>query len=192
MLCAIDVETSGLIPGRHEILQLGLYTEKAEFLLQVKALHPEWADPESLKINGLNPEQGVHPSEAVKMLDHWWETNFGDLTGFKLEPLGHNAGSFDMPMVRALLLGELGPDLGFKAYDRWFSYRIRDTAVLALALQDAGRITTGPSLDKLVARFGLRRSSIHNALEDARLEYAVYKKLVHMISFPAQKGDLKW
>ena len=58
MLAFLDVETTGLIPGYHEIVNVGIVlsdvdgNEKARILLYVQPSHPERASQEAVAING--------------------------------------------------------------------------------------------------------------------------------------------
>ena len=66
ILAAFDLETTGLDPAVHDIIEIAIVplnpdfkrSELPEFTARIKAVHPENADPESLKISGLNPLEG--------------------------------------------------------------------------------------------------------------------------------------
>ena len=66
ILAAFDLETSGLDPAVHDIIEIAIVplnpdfkrSDLPEFTARIKAVHPENADPESLKISGLNPFEG--------------------------------------------------------------------------------------------------------------------------------------
>ena len=66
ILAAFDLETSGLDPAVHDIIEIAIVplnpdfkrSDLPEFTARIKAVHPENADPESLKISGLNPLEG--------------------------------------------------------------------------------------------------------------------------------------
>lgn len=62
VLAHIDVETTGLIPGHHEIVDIGVvYTDLEGNILEkwhrrVMPEHPERAEPAAAKINGFDPK----------------------------------------------------------------------------------------------------------------------------------------
>ena len=62
MLAFLDVETTGLIPGYHEIVNVGIVlsdvdgNEKARILLYVQPSHPERASQEAVAINGFEKD----------------------------------------------------------------------------------------------------------------------------------------
>lgn len=79
VLAHIDVETTGFVPGYHEIVDIGVvYTEKDGTILarwhrRVMPRHPERAEPEAVAINGFDPEiwkerGALSPEEAVESL----------------------------------------------------------------------------------------------------------------------------
>lgn len=66
ILAAVDLETTGLDPIVHDIIELAIVplnpdfsrSELPEFVARIKAVHPENADSDSLQINRLNPHEG--------------------------------------------------------------------------------------------------------------------------------------
>ena len=77
MLAFLDVETTGLTPGFHEVVNVGIIladlegNEKARMLLYIEPNYPERATPEALAINGYEPklwrQMGAVP--AVQAVD---------------------------------------------------------------------------------------------------------------------------
>lgn len=64
IISLIDVETTGLEPAHHEIVDIGCVQFDSETLevlnrvsLMVRPKHPEWAEPKALEINGYSDEE---------------------------------------------------------------------------------------------------------------------------------------
>ena len=76
ILAAFDLETTGLEPAVHDIIEIAIIplnsdfsrSELPEFVARIKAVHPENADPDSLRINGLNPLEGEEIEQVAENL----------------------------------------------------------------------------------------------------------------------------
>jgi DNA polymerase III epsilon subunit-like protein len=61
MLAFIDVETTGLVPGWHEMIDIGVVmteldgTPVDEFFLRIQPAHPERLDPGAFRVNAFSP-----------------------------------------------------------------------------------------------------------------------------------------
>lgn len=186
-LLIIDTETGGLDPQEYSILTLGAVVWNNggiddEILLEIA--EPEIkACKEALDVNGIDPvlhgQMGLDPLTCVNHLKGFLVKN--DMLGRrrKVHVAGHNFVSFDLGFVKRLyrMAGE--------DYEKLFSYRLLDTQTLALALEQAGRLPGihGTSLNDLCAHFSvpLNRSSVHNALEDARATAKLLTRMLDMI-----------
>ena len=91
----IDVETTGLNPNIHEIIEVAIVTKDESYHAKVIPMNIEHASPKALEINGYNEKDwyGAVPAKDVairtaKMLD-----------GKTI--IGHNP-SFDMSFLREL------------------------------------------------------------------------------------------
>ena len=96
--------------------------------------------------------------------------------------VGHNIGVFDVPILRRYL-GDL-------RYRRLFHYRIRDTAVFARGLSDAGvlKVCGKGKLVDICAALGMEPTAgtHHGAVQDATDEAHAYAAMVRLV-----KGLLK-
>jgi DNA polymerase-3 subunit epsilon len=169
-LCFVDVETTGLDPQRHEIIEIGAIrvdpstlAVTAEVEVRVVPLHVERADPESLRINGYSPEG-------------WADAVYLDEAFEQLAPLADGAvlAGHNVPFDKAFLnegwkrLGRVHPKV---------DHHTLDTASLAWPLYTAGTVQS-LSLGALCEHFGIRRIFPHRALDDARAALELAKRLV--------------
>ena len=96
-LCFVDVETSGLDPAKHEMLEFAVAFENGEGLsFKIKPEDIGHADPYALKVNGYTPEAWVGAYDfkeaAWKIAEHLKEHVL----------VGHNV-KFDVGFINALL-----------------------------------------------------------------------------------------
>ncbi len=175
-LAFIDLEMTGLIPGEHEILEIGLVlVEQAviegkssfkileEFEIKTKPKHIERADPESFAINHYNDkdwEEAVPLRQALEIL-------MEKVTGSAM--VGHNV-SFDSAFLGFALAGE-----GMK---NTMHYRRLDTISIAFAKLHTHEDVKKLSLRSLCEYFGVENKKAHSALADARATYEVFLKLM--------------
>jgi hypothetical protein len=167
-MCAIDTETTGLISGYHEIIQMSFLplNEKLEpsgvfplFDIILMPDHPERIEREALRKIGrdkfeLACNEGVNQLVAFELWELWFQKlNLGEKR--RVTPLGYNYASFDQWMLREWM----GPE----NYGFYMDSRIRDPFLVANFLNDKadfhGRKPQYPNL-KLgqIARNNARRS----------------------------------
>lgn len=178
MIISLDVETTGLTSGFHEITELGAvilddaFNEISTFSTLMKINKPERYSLEAQSISGITVEElekhGKGQMAArIEFMD-WVYTHMDDE---KLTPLGHNY-DFDKQFLNVFLGAQ---------YDDLFTYRYRDSQRAAGLLIDAGVINPEKvGLDKLAEYFGMS-PQIHRALADAKLCVEVYKRLIQEI-----------
>ena len=179
-LCVIDTETTGLYAGTHELIELCIIPVDDKlnrigypFHVQIKALFPERAHPKALKINGLDPTEGVSAQAARELL-----TKQMDDAGIKkFIPIAQNW-EFD----RSFLKEFLG-----RNFEKRFHYRAEDTQRLAAGINRAHIIATGTplfkstSLKNLANTFCIDYSGAHRAERDCEITLDVYRKLCSFI-----------
>ena len=83
ILAAIDIETTGLDVGKHEIIDFAIVpldddfkvSTLPEFSIRIRADHPENADVLAMQINRLNPAEGVSRNAAAEEFRQWLSDN---------------------------------------------------------------------------------------------------------------------
>lgn len=179
MKVAIDVETTGLIPGYHEIIQIAVQPLDDEFDPEGEPMYcrllpeyPERADPEALAKSGLRLNDPALSQE--RGADVLWE-HFEKWGGKGLIPLAHNW-SFER--------GFLGAWLGEELFSQVFFGHARDSMLFALQYQDRADILgqkrpfTSVSLESLCEQFGIVNEKPHDALHDAIAGAKLYRALL--------------
>lgn len=176
-LAFIDLETTGLSTSRHEIIEIGCIIadqiggtegpprveKREEFEIRVRPRHIETADAEALAINGYTEERwhdAIDLKEALEILSE--KTKDCVLVGQNI--------TFDW-MFLAKAFEEEGVDC-------LMDYHRLDTLGIAFAkLYDKPEIQSF-SLRSLAEYFGVEQKNAHRALDDIRVTFEVYKKLL--------------
>jgi DNA polymerase-3 subunit epsilon len=171
MLAFVDVETTGLDPDVHEIIQVAILVESQTtnqvvmgFETKVKPQNLEVADPKALELNGYQN----HPE--------WW-----DSAPVMNEELAAVIASY---LKNAIMVGQnVGFDKGFlqkalKKYDMWdwIGHHTVDTA--SMAIEHLGPLgVSSVSLKNTCKVLGIPNENEHDAMADVRRCRAVYHKL---------------
>jgi DNA polymerase III alpha subunit (gram-positive type) len=172
-LAFVDIETTGVNPFKHEIIEIGCmmvrqnddgtYTALEEFEVKVKPEHIESAEISALRVNGYDESQWLFAhsqKEALTLISQKCE-------GAVM--VAQNA-SFDYSFLA----------VGFGKYDvpDPFFYAKLDTIPLAYL-----RFKDDPDMDsftlrKLCERFGIKNDKAHTAMADIRATFEVFKRLM--------------
>ncbi len=191
-VCVMDVETTGLDPNWHEMIQICILPldsdlkprqDVAPFYINLKPDNPERADPKALKINGLKLAEiavsGYDREKARDLLEAWVAqlklpaTKWG--TSKKIIPLGQNY-PFDRSFIQAWL--------GNEEYNQYFDYHNRDTMCAALYLNDRaamhGESVPFPkvNLKYLASQLKIQHDRGHDSLQDCVVTAKVYRAMV--------------
>ncbi len=184
ILAHIDTETTGLIPGYHELVDIGIvYTDFDGNILQewhkrLMPLHPERADPGAVKINGFDPkvwrkEGALSPSRALEQMLAFEDDHFPGKTILRV---AYNC-KFDAAFFDHLFRDN-GKDADKPHYSYFWldipsmawmmGYRFLSEADLAKALgvKDSPRASKGDSPLE------------HTGLADAETNVRVYRALL--------------
>jgi DNA polymerase-3 subunit epsilon len=182
IIAAIDLETTGLDPHFHDIIEIaiqpldGSFEPLADippFVARIKARRPQNASAKAMEVNGLDLNDGDEYHEFLARLLAWLD----EYRVEKIQMLGQNA-DFDRSFIEADI-PELGRMLGHRD--------IRDSQRLACAYNDLVRLRTGrPAFEKLGLSnlrkaLGIEGSQEHRALDDALDTAKVYKALLERI-----------
>jgi len=188
LLCVVDTEVTGLIPGKHEIFEicilplnakLEVSREHLPFNIKIKPEKTEDIAWEVLNVTQTSFMElcntGMDKWEAADLFVSWYEKL--DLPNNKrICPLAHNW-VFDKPFIQDWL--------GFAEFNLRFDGRYRDTMSLALAINDHHDSRNEPcpfpkcNLSYLAATLKIDYDKIHTALDDCVLTTKVYKELIY-------------
>lgn len=187
VLAAVDVETTGTRAGYHEIIQIAVVPLGNDirpiegvrpFYWPMRPLHPERADPQSMKVNKLDlAELAIHAPEPDKVQEffmEWWGKL--DLPVAKsLVPLAHNW-SFESSFLKAWLGVDLANEI--------FHSHARDAMLTALWINDRASFEGEDQpfkhvgLRSLCRHFKVHNDNPHDALADCLAEAEVYRRML--------------
>lgn len=176
-LAFIDLEMTGLLLEKHEIIEVGCIVARQvpqnsggarlevieEIEMKVRPEHIETADPRGLEINGYNPENWKNAISLTEALTALSEKTKGAIM------VAHN-GAFDSAFL----------EQGFEktAVKNQMHYHQLDTIPIAFAKLYAVPGVQKFSLKELCAYYGIENKKAHTALSDARATYELYRKLM--------------
>lgn len=205
--CVVDVETNGLSPFWHEIMQICIlpYNSHYEpfdnilpFYMEMKLDHPERTEKGAITVNGLSVienQRKAFPKERVAGLFHDWFVDTKATLGLRedrqIMPLAHNW-PFDYTFIMDWL--------GFEDYEddedkwrahsriihRYFHRNYRCTRIIANYINDLAdtvqEVYPFPKsgLASMCNRLEIERHNAHDALGDCMDTLAIYRKLAHM------------
>jgi DNA polymerase III epsilon subunit-like protein len=190
LLCAVDIETTGLDPKKHDIIQVCVLPLDSQirpivdgsikpFYTCLQPKHPENIDPQAMYRHGIDistiMNTGLDPWKAAEMFEEWFN-GLGLAERKKIAPLGQ-CYVFDR--------GFLIEWLGHLTYEYCFDYHIRDTASCALFMNDKSsfKIDSQPPFPKinlqyLASQLGVKTERLHDAMQDCLTTAAVYRAML--------------
>lgn len=186
-LAVVDVETTGVIGGYHEIIQiavlpLNMDMEIAEevqpFYTNLKPTFPERAMEGSAKVHGINMDDLLlNAPTQERALDYFleWFSKLPLGHRRRLTPVAHNWG-----FERSFLVPWLGPEL----FNNIFVPLPRDTMIFATMLNDRaallGKEMPFPrvNLGAMCKYFGVNLDDAHDALADCVATAKLYANLM--------------
>jgi DNA polymerase III epsilon subunit-like protein len=164
--CFWDVETTGTIPGFHEITELGFDHEvKGEYSIRVQPMHMDRAEPEALRVGHYNEADWAGAPtivEAWPRICDWLEDTI---------IIGHDVGRFDLNM--------LAGEARMKGLD---DERISRAYICTRVLAFQNLIKKGlkrTKLESVCDFYGISNEGAHHALEDVRRCKQVYNRLTN-------------
>lgn len=189
ILTAVDVETTGVLAGYNEIIQIAAvplnhhfepHKEMRPFYLNIRPDHFDRIQKEAVQKHGISTDslrECVTQDRSVELFDEWFKS-LNLPFGKRLVPLAHNWG-----FERGFLTYWLGLD---GIYNYWQSHP-RDTMALAATINDLyvwhGRKHPFPYLNlvSLCKRFDIDLSNAHDALADCLATAKLYAALMRFM-----------
>ncbi len=167
----VDLETTGLNPLRHEIIEIGYIVVKQpklevieEGAIKVRPKHIQTASKGALKLNKYNKKDWEKAVPLKKALQILAKKSRGAVF------VGHNIW-MDMCFLEIAFQRE--------KVKRFYDYHVLDTVSLAFSkLRGRGEEIKHYSLKELAKYFGIKMERPHEALSDARATFEIYRKLV--------------
>ncbi len=188
-LVFFDLETGGLEPGRHPIIQFAGVAVDAKSFEELDALEvkihfdPDACEPDALRLNSFNADtwqrEAVLPGEAETRISSFLKRHATvEMVSRKGKPyrvaqlVGHNAASFDFPFLSAW----------YRARDAFLSasFSVLDTLQLARwhFLHTSGAAPKSMRLGDLCEFFDIPAVEAHDALSDVRATAQVCRQLL--------------
>ncbi len=187
LLVAVDVETTGLIPGYNEIYQVAILPLDSTikpcrvtipYYLDLAITRPENMDKKAIKMNKIDfakrQQRAIDSFTAADMLDEWFDQL--KLPIYKrLCPLAQN-----FPFDRSFLIEWLG----IASYEHLFSPLYRDTLVNTLFHSDLSDFRGDKikfvqhNLQYLCQKMDIKNLKAHDALQDCIAKEEVYRRLL--------------
>lgn len=168
---SVDVETSGAIPGKYSMLSLGacvVGTPERGFYVELRPITSDF-DPEAMKVSRLDMEKlktdGKPAGEAMADFRDWIKS---ESKGKKPVFVGFNA-CFDWQFVNWYTHTYLGQNpFGFAGID-----------IKAYYMGMTGLPWSKTTSRQLRPEFQPDTPQTHNALEDARAQASIFKKMLN-------------
>lgn len=191
IVCALDCETTGLIPGFHEIVQFTvlaldhtLQIDKSviPFDILIRPIYPNRLEDEAKRKMGTTfieaMDTGLDAEAALDLFANWVRHKLCMPEKHRIVPLGCNL-QFDFAFIRQWM--------GIEHVNYYFDSRWRDVLCTANYLNDranfgheqipfAGRM----GLSRLAHRMGIEvdESQLHDALYDCKISAETYRMML--------------
>lgn len=187
MMAVIDVETTGLNPLVHDIVQVCVLPVDSDFEMmsnvrpfygEMKAARPENFDKKAATVTKLDfvkiQTEGIEPDRMADFFDEWYET-LGLPHGKSLMPIAHN-----WPFDYSFMLHWLG----WHNMQRYFFGHYRDLQCAGLYENDKAAFNIQPypypkhALSYYCSQLGVQNERAHDALHDCIATARCYKRVV--------------
>ena len=190
----VDLETTGLIPGRSAIIQLAALVEIGGQVLEtidlkLRPLIKNVNDPEALKLHGLSePAIKLYPPNAdafvaFEALLRKYIDKFDKLDKFVLA--GYNVSSFDEPFLRQFFIDNAATKKEREAhgyFGSYFAWPKRDTQTyVAEHFAEYSLRLENYQLATVCAHFGIEIDA-HDALSDITATRTLYYVLRYSLA----------
>ena len=182
---SVDIESAGPIPGKYSMLSLGaciVGKSTDTFYVELKPISTAFV-PAAMEVSGFDLKSlrktGVHPAKAMKDFALWIEASAGKK---KSVFVGFN-GCYDWQFVNWYFETFLGHNpFGFGGVD-----------IKSYFMGMCGLPWAKTTSSQLPAQFQPDQAQTHNALDDARAQASIFKKLMRFAhGGVAPKADEAW
>lgn len=206
LVCSIDIETTGVKPGYHDIIQLAVLpldsqfrilkvmadgTKVYPFEILIKPERPENIDQDAMSVNRLQMSEimahGLESFTAIDLLNDWFKKLHLPYNK-RIMPLAQNW-VFEYGFLKAWL----GPDMFAEIFDA----RYRDTMVSSLYLNDRADFHherypfPKNKLSYLASQLKVEQIKAHEALSDCVTTAEVYRRMMRLVHTEGQNLVLK-
>jgi DNA polymerase-3 subunit epsilon len=184
-----DTETTGLDPEHHEICSLAAvildknWKFKAKGHMNLMPDHWERAEPEALRVNGIDPKtwKATHSSNALSVEKMYEFIDKNKRKNEKIIPVGHNV-SFDTSFLKALVKKT--------GYTWRFHYHEIDTISWqylwgAVTEENIRNFSLGASCK----RFGIENKDVHTASADTVATMQLALATINDLKFRIKNGQ---
>jgi len=193
LLCALDVETTGVMCGYHEIIQIAIipldndFDPNSDYPVFRTLLIPDrealWS-PEAEEKHGISLEyvksHGLSQMKAADYFDKWYEGLNLPFTK-KIVPLAHNW---------AFERGFLQHWLGSESFNHYFQFHARCTMILGGMLTDLCAWHGKPipfyekNLGAMCTKMGIVLENAHDAYYDSLATAKLYQAIIRSFGLP--------
>lgn len=160
---ALDIETTGLDPMNHGILEIAVQTDKWNRLLLCDP-RPCEVDEKAMEINGINLDN-CKSLCTIEELDDRLDALLNGMD--QIVPVGFNVGSFDMAFIRHYL----------PLSARKFSHRSFDLNSMLMYVASATNVPFNVIKEDLIHGFRKDRKQ-HRAVVDCDIAWKIFRSFV--------------
>lgn len=187
ILAAVDVETTGLRPRYHDIIQVAVVPLNSDFEMlegvlpfyaEMRPRRPENIDVKGMSVNKLTLHEIMNRAlDADRMVDFFmeWYEKLPLPERKNLSPLAHN-----WPFDREFMMDWLG----YETFNHCFSGHYRDLMCCGIYENDKAAFSVEPypypkhGLRYYCSQLGVTNPNAHDALGDAVATARCYRKVV--------------
>ena len=187
LLCAIDVETTGTLPGYHDLIQVAILPLDAQikplksampFYMELMPKRPENIQEGANKVHRIVlaelMQRAICPWKAADYFEEWFE-KLRLPFGKRISPLAQN-----WPFDRGFMIDWLGE----KSFADFIDSRYRDTMTAALFENDRADFKNEKvpypkvNLTYICSQLGVVNERAHDALQDCIATAESYRRMI--------------